>query len=423
MLLFIPNDIKEACAMRINPRKFGVRYILIALFIAIVYSFRSADWTTGIYGAVYKRANTSSSVYLFLVYSALIMTVLLGIKHISRSKDTGLYALSLSGIVGVYFLKTIVDDGVYAALTNPTTPLVFLLVLAIYIGMQDELWMLVEKMLPIFIVCFLGLLAYEYIMLFNQHGVTIIGNSSVIYYYVDLFWCVTVYLTCRILRGRELKWYHLFLLVVLIVVATVINSRSWIIQACIVTVGLYLFAPSRLEASDKIKRILAISVISLIAWRILNTYFSGYLSNLFDKIGNDSRSHQYGDIFGASSPIGWLFGNGALATYADSRHGGEIASIDNQYLFVAFHYGAIVLMMWLIPQVKICLSTLKKLPLIAILPVLCWFMALGGLSVFNAIYCHLKQVVVMLYIGHVLSLCESGKLEYNGRPSGFHLMR
>ena len=408
--------------MRINPRKFGVRYVLIALFIAIVYSFRSAYWTTGIYGAVYKRADTSSYVYLFLVYSALIMTVVLGIWQIPRSKDTGLFALSFSGIVGVYFLKTIIDDGVYAALTNPTTPLVYLLVLAIYIGMQDELWMIVEKMLPLFIVCFLGLLVYEYIILFNQYGVTIIGNSSIIYYFVDLFWCVTIYLTCRILCGRKLKWYHLFLLVALIIIAAVINSRSWIIQACIVTVGLYLFAPSRLKASDKIKRILAIAVISLIAWRILNTYFGGYLSNLFNKIGNDSRSHQYSDIFSASSSMGWIFGNGALTTYADSRHGGEITSIDNQYLFVAFHYGAIVLMMWLIPQVKICFGALRKLPLIALLPVLCWFMALGGLSVFNAIYCDLKQVVVMLYIGHILSLCESRKLEYNGGSSGFHII-
>ena len=51
----------------------------------------------------------------------------------------------------------------------------------------------------------------------------------------------------------------------------------------------------------------------------------------------------------------------------------------------------------------------KSVKKIAILPILCWFMALGGLSIFNVVYCDLKQAIVMLFCGHALSLtCHGG---------------
>ncbi len=42
------------------------------------------------------------------------------------------------------------------------------------------------------------------------------------------------------------------------------------------------------------------------------------------------------------------------------------------------------------------------------LPIVCWLMALGGLSVFNVVYCDVKQLVIMLYMGHILSLSDHG---------------
>ena len=45
---------------------------------------------------------------------------------------------------------------------------------------------------------------------------------------------------------------------------------------------------------------------------------------------------------------------------------------------------------------------------IAMLPIVCWLMALGGLSVFNVVYCDVKQLVIMLYMGHILSLSDHG---------------
>ena len=79
-------------------------------------------------------------------------------------------------------------------------------------------------------------------------------------------------------------------------------------------------------------------------------------------------------------------------------------------MFIAFHYGIVVLLQWLAPQVKTLLSIMKSRSIkwIAMLPIVCWLMALGGLSVFNVVYCDVKQLVIMLYMGHILSLNDHG---------------
>ena len=394
--------------MRINPKRFGIRYILIALLAAIILSYRNAQWVMGVYGAVYKRGNTSSSMYIFLLYSVLLVTVLLSLGQIKKSRDRFLFAFILLGTTCIYFVRSVLDDGIYRAITNPTTPLVYILVLAVYIGMQDDLWAQTYKVLPWLIGGLSISFVYEYIMVYARYGAVVIGNSPLIYYYVDLFWCVVVYLTTKILNGTRPSWRHLLLLIMLIVMAVIINSRSWIIQSCFVLVSLYLCAPSEKKTAEKIRRLLVIAALIWIAWVILNTYFLGHLVTLYGKLGHDSRSHQYRDIMNAATPLGWIFGNGALATYIDAVQG-ETSNIDNQFLYIAFHYGIILMAIWLIPQLKMCVVAYKALPLIAIVPIVSWFMALGGLSVFNAVYCDLKQVVVMLYIGHVLSLCSISK--------------
>ena len=53
----------------------------------------------------------------------------------------------------------------YSALTSPTTPLVYLLGLAVFVGMDDDVWDAVRRILPLLIIAYICLLIYEYIML------------------------------------------------------------------------------------------------------------------------------------------------------------------------------------------------------------------------------------------------------------------
>lgn len=398
--------------MKINLPKMGVYYILAMLFLSLAYSYRNASWVLSVYGAAYKYANTSSFLYISIIYSVLIVTILLSFAQIRALKVSCIFALVLLATVGFYFVRSILEDGVYSALTNVTSPIGYLFVLAIYIGMQDYLWKAVKKIIPWIIGCLCLLLCYEYSMLFIDYGTVIIGNSSVMFYFVNLFWCITIYLTSNVVDGNKLSWKSSFLLIILIVMSVIINSRSWVIQSCFITVSLYLLAPSKRNLIEKMRSILIIAVLMWVGWKIINTYFSNNLANLINKIGRDSRSHQYKDILNASTILGWIFGNGALATYMDTLQG-EIRSIDNQFLYTAFHYGIILMVIWVIPQLGMCFAVRKVMSFIAVVPIVSWFMALGGLSVYNAIYCDLKQIIVMLYVGHIISICKKKRKTNN----------
>ena len=396
--------------MNVKLRRDCVIYARIALFIALVYSYKNAVWVNEQYAMYFKRGDTSTPIYMMLVYSALIAMFFASIPRICKNRWHFLYGAFLILTVMFYFVKALLEEGVYSALTSPTTPLVYLLSLAVFVGMDDKVWDAVRRILPLLVIAYICLLIYEYIMLVARYGIVVVGNSSIIYFYVSLFWCTVIYLTDRILCNENIGLLQVLLIGFNIIFAVVINSRSWIIQSCIVGVVVYLIGTTQHNFRTKVVRILSLMLVGYLILLLLQNYFSSNLIFLMDKLGRDSRSHQYTDIAAASSILGWLFGNGLGAVYHDSTQG-YISNIDNQYVFIAFHYGLILLLQWLGPQIMGLLSAFKtrSVRLIAILPVVCWFMALGGLSVFNVVYCDVKHLMIMLYIGHILSLKRHGR--------------
>lgn len=396
--------------MRFRPKKVCVVYSIIALFMALIYSYKDSKWVNEKYAMFFKRGDTSSMVYIILIYSALIFLTIVSISLLCKNRKYFLYGAIFILISFFYFAKSFFEESVYLALTSPTMPLIYLMILTLFIGMEDDIWESIEKCLLPIIVIHIILLVYEYITLVVEHGVVVVGNSSLIFYYVSLFWCSVVYLSNRIIQNDGIGPGQLTLIGFNIVFAVVINSRSWIIQSCLVGIVTYLVGSTKHNIRTKIVRMLLLALVAYLIFQILNSYFPNSMTLLYDKLGQNSRSHQYTEIVQASSILGWIVGNGASAVYYDSAQG-YISNIDNQYIFISFHYGVVFMLMWLSPQLVVAYKVLKdkSVKKIAILPILCWFMALGGLSIFNVVYCDLKQAIVMLFCGHALSLtCHGG---------------
>ncbi len=395
--------------MEFKLKKDSIIYAITALFTALVYSYKDAVWVNEKYAMYFERGDTSTPIYILLIHSALLMVFVAGIRKICRNRNYFLYSFIFFLTISFYFAKSFVEDGVYSALTLPTTPIIYLLSLAFFLGMDDKIWNSVRRCLPVLIVAYVCLLGYAYMTLVNKYGVVVVGNSSLIFYYVALFWCSIIYLIDRILQKESIGLFQQILIAFNIVFAVIINSRSWIVQSCLVAIVVYLFGSTRHNIRTKIFRLLLLITTGFLVLQILDNYFSSNLAFLIDKLGSDSRSHQYIEIASASSFWGWVFGNGAKAVYYDSAQG-FIGNIDNQYIFIAFHYGIVVLLQWLAPQVMALFSIVKNrnIRLIAALPIICWFMALGGLSVFNVVYCDIKHLMIMLYMGHVMSLNNNG---------------
>lgn len=391
--------------MEFKQKKACVVYSIAALFIALIYSYKDAKWINEKYAMFFKRGDTSSPVYIALIYSALLLLIVVALSKLCESRRNFLYGSMFVLVSLFYFLKSFFEEGTYLAITSPTTPIIYLLTLAIFIGMDNDIWDLLEKCLPLLIIAHVVLLIYEYVTLVAEHGVVVVGNSSLIFYYVSLFWCSVIYLSDRILQDKRIELVQLVLIGFNIIFAVIINSRSWIIQSCFVGVAVYLLGSAKHSICIKVIRVLLLILTGYVIMQILNKYFPNSMILLYNKLGQNSRSHQYVEIAKASTVFGWIFGNGATAVYHDSAQG-YISNIDNQYIFISFHYGLIFMLMWLIPQILTFFKILKarEVKIIAVLPLLCWFMALGGLSIFNVVYCDLKQTIMMLYMGHILSL-------------------
>ena len=395
--------------MNLKQKRSCIVYAISALFAALVYSYKDAKWVNEKYAMFFKRGDTSSPIYVLLIYSALLVLTIIAISKICENRRRFLYGAEFVLIILFYFVKSILEDGVYLAITSPTAPIIYILALVVFVGMDCDIWKTVTKYLPMLIIIHVVLFIYEYATLVAEHGVVVVGNSSLIYYYISLFWCSVIYLSNKVLREENIGFCETALMGCIIIFAVIINSRSWIIQACLVGVVIYLLGSSEHNIRSKIFRMIVLGLIGFIILQILDAYFPSSMTLLYNKLGQNSRSHQYAEIAKASSLMGWLFGNGATAVYYDSVQG-YIANIDNQYLFISFHYGAVFLLMWLGPQLMTAVSVLKKgsKKVISLLPILCWFMALGGLSIFNVVYCDLKHVLIMLYMGHILSLNDHG---------------
>ena len=395
--------------MNLKQKRSCIVYAISALFAALVYSYKDAKWVNEKYAMFFKRGDTSPPIYVLLIYSALLVLTIIAISKICENRRRFLYGAEFVLIILFYFVKSILEDGVYLAITSPTAPIIYILALVVFVGMDGDIWKTVTKYLPMLIIIHVVLFIYEYATLVAEHGVVVVGNSSLIYYYVSLFWCSVIYLSNKVLREENIGFCEMALMGCIIIFAVIINSRSWIIQACLVGVVIYLLGSSEHNIRSKIFRLIVLGLIGFIILQILDAYFPSSMTLLYNKLGQNSRSHQYAEIAKASSLMGWLFGNGATAVYYDSAQG-YIANIDNQYLFISFHYGAVFLLMWLGPQLMTAVSVLKKgsKKVISLLPILCWFMALGGLSIFNVVYCDLKHVLIMLYMGHILSLNDHG---------------
>lgn len=395
--------------MDLKQKRSCIVYAISALFAALIYSYKDAKWVNERYAMFFKRGDTSSPIYVLLIYSALLVLTIIAISKVCENRRRFLYGAEFVLIILFYFVKSILEDGVYLAITSPTTPIIYILALVVFVGMDGDIWETVTKYLPMLIIIHVILFIYEYVTLVAEHGVVVVGNSSLIYYYVSLFWCSVIYLSNKVLREENIGLWQTTLMGCIIIFAVIINSRSWIIQACLVGVVIYLFGGSEHNIRSKAFRLIVLGLMGFMVIQILNAYFPSSMTLLYNKLGQNSRSHQYAEIAKASSLMGWLFGNGATAVYYDSAQG-YIANIDNQYLFISFHYGAIFMLMWLGPQLMTVTSILKKgsKKVISLLPILCWFMALGGLSIFNAVYCDLKHVLIMLYMGHILSQNNHG---------------
>lgn len=389
---------------------------LYCLALALVYSYVGTNWVYTI-SSVKKSANTSSPVYMFLTLLAIILVVVSTFILLRRCNVlTCVYIVAMVAIVFAYSAVTIFDEGVYRWLYAPTSIIAFLLQLGFFLGQNEEVWKPIRKAVGFLSVFFLVLCVYETLQISIRFGVVPVGNSSMIFYYVAAFWLNSIDIAEKLIEKRKVIFFDWIRLTLLIILALIMNSRSWIIQSILLFIVIYLFQENDISIIKKIWIIVSLAIVGYVIFSLIVNYLPGYVEQILNKIGTDSRSYQYRDILDSTKWYEWILGKGLYATYQDSRHGGAIGSIDNQYLYIAFHYGIVTLILCIVGYFqtifkKNCYK--NKQLWAAKMIIIMWLMALGGLSVFNAIYGDVKSFAMSLYAGHVFNMLNKRSGEYN----------
>lgn len=252
----------------------------------------------------------------------------------------------------------------------------------------------------------MGAFLYEFVVSYINYGWLVYQNSSLMSYYSNAFWLCAIEIYIRITEKKSKKIVYI-LPVVLLIGAVIIRSRSWVIQSIlllVITVGTVMKLNPH-KSSKFLKTFIVVSIVMIVAFIVLANYFGAFLDSLITKGSSDTRSFQYVEMLEQAPWYKWILGQGMSATY-ESKLYGDYRFIDNELIYLSFHYGVIFTVAYFLPYIWAIIKAWKarkKLPIlmcglwIAIL----WLMSVNGLSVYNRILMDIKSFIMPLFAGHI----------------------
>ena len=387
-----------------------LKIALIGLFLLQVYSYLKADWvTSATIGSsttlLYKFAY-SNKVMELVRYCLLLLIVLVSVLIVKHNRLSWVYIYILAAFAVVYSAEAILDVGISKALYSGNLPAIYLLVLAFFLGRIHVIWDGVKEIIPVFVIAYMLLLAYEFIDSYAEYGWVIYQNSSMMAYYSHLFALSLAFIFINVTEGKKSLFVHLVLLV-LIIGAVLVRSRAWVIQSIVVSVVVSLTMYRRKNKSivALIKGVVVIALIAVVCITILTVFLGDFVESLIAKGDHDSRSLQYIELLEQTEPHKWLFGQGMNATYSH-KHNSAYAFIDNEIFYMSFHYGIFFTFLYFVPYLMAIVKCFKhrrtmKFWMFAAIIIFLWVASVNGLSVFNRIHLDVKSFIMPLFVGHI----------------------
>ena len=387
-----------------------LKIAIIGLFLLQVYSYFKADWvsSTQIWTSttlLYKHAYSNKAMELirYLILAVIVFVSAFMVKH---DKISMIYMYLIVAFTVVYSVEGIMEVGLSKAMYSGNMPAIYMLVLAFFLGRVKTIWDEFKKTIPLFVIAYILLLAFEFVDSYSAYGWVIYQNSSMMAYYAHLFAFSLIYLYTNIVEGKKSIFVYLVLLA-LVVGAFLVRSRGWVIESVIVVsvVSLTMYRRKNKSATALIKGIIVLAVITVVFATVLTVFFGEFVNSLVEKGTTDSRSLQYIELLEQTEPYKWLFGQGMNATYTHKNEVGY-AFIDNEIFYMSFHYGIFFTTLYFAPYVLAilkCIKTGKKLKfwLFSAIIIFLWVASVNGLSVFNRIHLDAKSFIVPFLAGHI----------------------
>lgn len=317
-----------------------------------------------------------------------------------RLKNVFLIILLLTVFWTIHSLITV--DGYSITTLDGTAKTVFLMMLGLYVGYDEESWYTVKKYIPFLAATYI-LLALYYIT-FVRYG-SVVGNmvSQKPHWmlYSTGFWLLAYYLLCY---DRKSVFLTLLLLFANLGIVAFSISRGWFLQT---TVLYAIYLTSDKTLSKKRKRLLIACFLCFLAvgfYAMRNEIIDIITSYVLKFESATSRSSQYEVFFSQVRILDLIPGQGEYASYVYKGNDSYIY-FDNSFIYYAFHFGIVfsLIMLWM--PLSEGWQVLKKrkigVPDAKIGYILfMWIAALAGASVFCAGYeISFRMLFIMILIG------------------------
>ncbi len=334
-------------------RKFLFLLVILLPFISHIIGYANASWTieNGAMSMIgITNMVTAGCKLLALTIALYLSFTVKNYKKYWRVIKTPATILII--LVIFWTLHTLYSIGFVETLYASTSPFVYLSVLALLLGGDDECWMLLKKISPIMALIYIVLCYSYYNVVIVLMEANLSGNTPVTVYLVLSIWWLAV---CVVDFRKYKIWQRVFVYAMIIacgLIAFSLTYRSWMIQSLL----LLIVASIQLgkgKGTKNITRVVILAGIIIMIYYIAGSdSWSDEVDSLITKSESDTRGFQYVEMFEQVDILTWIFGGGINASYLSSIGGNNYKYIDNQFLFTAFHYGIFMFIMWftLIPQ-------------------------------------------------------------------------
>ena len=381
--------------------------IILCMIISECISYYNVDWVYDRWDIWVRLARNDITSIVLSIAPIMVLLYLLFFKISKINRFLYINSIILLLVCCIWTAYTVFDEGFTNVIYNRNAPYVYLSILSIYVTYYMNDINFFKKGIVCISTFYIFFFIIDFIQISIKAGFFIPGNSSLIYNYTYLFWCIVIWIGLTTLKCERISTIQYIMIFFLIAFSLVIRSRSWLIQSCILLVITILYSFRGIGLSKKIYLITMMILLCLFFFYLINNYLYDFMNSFIEKIGTDSRSNQYFDIFTSTSVLQWLSGKGMNATYLTG--GVEYRAIDNQYLYIMFHYGIVMLISYLFPFIFVLKELIKdnlRQNWFVVCIIFMWLMALGGLSVYNGLNLDIKNVLIGMFLGQCICIVK-----------------
>jgi O-antigen ligase len=390
--------------------------ILAILALVLNWLAQALEWSGATPGAASNTIEpTGSNFPSWLSYFALAIFVCAGVLGALRfwRRLPRLIPFFLAAMLayGTFWVIVGFEPAEYKNAFGTIGPLVFVMCLGVYAGLDSSLWRALRPILLALAYASVALAAYYTVRL--QVAVSFEGPTPMNQHMPTALWLAFA----ALILGRSSGWRENLLAVVPIAlcvpIALLMASRSWTLLAILAFVlGLKITFQRRLRLRPAKTLALGVLSMALLAAAIclLSMAFPERIETLAGRLLEDSRTGQYSDFFHQVPLTGLIAGLGPKATYTA---GGEadFNYIDNQFLFILFKFGLPVLLgycavvIW--PGLRLLVKAANRRERSFGFFFAFWTLATLGVSIFHGITNNPQNFVVILLAGRCFHFMTS----------------